>query len=322
PPLSAAPAKDPKIVALANAAAKCKFEDNYFDDECKAYKAWKDEEKLFEEGKGDLTILAMLEDKDVKIRVLASDKGFDSFEKIAGDKANAARIFADAKTETHPTVARSLGSYVARIDSEKLGMEADLKALAKLPSVELRDALAFHLYASKQTPLRLEITKQLLADSEPKVQSSALKGLSMGAARGKAPEACKLMGEQISRPDSDALWQVGTSGCTSVFDALAAELLKRSTDPAKAAKDGVSLSLAIGSMCRDGNAAQKTKGFTAAKALTDTKVKNVNARTAGVSSLAACDKVAAKPVLTALAKDGDKYVAERATKELAALDKK
>ena len=56
----AAPAKDPKVVALAGAAAKCKFEEGYFDDECKAYKAWRDEEKLFADGKADLTVLAML----------------------------------------------------------------------------------------------------------------------------------------------------------------------------------------------------------------------------------------------------------------------
>jgi hypothetical protein len=320
--LEAAPAKDPKIVALANAAAKCKYEDNYFDEECKAYKTWRDEEKLFEEGKGDATLLAMLEDKDVKMRVLATDHGFDSFEKIVADKGNAARVIAVAKTESHPTVARVFGNYLSRIDFEKLGMEKEIEGFLKHPSNDLRAALGFHMYASKQSPFRLEFTKKLLADAEPKVVADALKGLSMGAARGKAPEACKLMGEQIARPEGDALWQVASSDCKSIYDALGAELLKRSTDPVKAAKEGVGMSLAIGSMCRSGEAAHKAKGFLAAKALTDAKIKNVNVRTAGVSELAVCDKTAAKPVLTLLAKDGDKYVAEAATKELKKLDAK
>jgi hypothetical protein len=320
--VEAAPAKDPKIMALANAAAKCKYEDNYFDEECKAYKAWRDEEKLFEDGKGDATLLAMLEDKDVKMRVLATDHGFDSFEKIAADKANAARVFAAAKTESHPTVARSMGGYLARIDIEKHGMEKDLEAFLKHPSNELRAAIGFHLYASKQTPFRLDYTKKLLSDAEPKVVDDALKGLSMGASRGKAPEACKLMGEQISRPEGEALWQAANSSCKSIYDQLGNELVKRSSDPAKAAKEGVGMALAIGSMCREGETVHKAKGFLAAKALTDPKVKNVNVRTAGVTELAVCDKTAAKPVLTALTKDADKYVVETATKELKRLDGK
>jgi hypothetical protein len=313
----AAPAaKDPKIVALAGAAAKCKFEEQYFDEECKAYKAWTENDKLFEEGKGNVTILAMFEDADVKMRVLASDKGFDGGETFFADKTNLARFIAAAKKETHPQVARSFASYISRSDIEKVGLGDELKALAKHPLAEFRASLGFNLYASKQSPLRLEVTKMLLADADPKVPADALKGLSMGANRGKAPEACKLMGEQISRPDGDALWQVGTSGCTTVFDALATELVKRSAAPDVAAKQGVGLSLAIGAMCRDGNAAQKTKGFTAAKSLSDAKVKNPNARTASMSAAVACDKAAAKTLLTTLSKDSDKFVAERATKEL------
>lgn len=309
-------------MALANAAAKCKYEDNYFDEECKAYKTWRDEEKLFEEGKGDATLLAMLEDKDVKMRVLATDHGFDSFEKVAADKGNAARVFAAAKTESHPSVASSFGSYLARIDFEKLGMEKDLEGFLKHPSKELRAGLGFYMYAVKQTPFRLDFTKKLLSDAEPKVVADALKGLSLGASRGKAPEACKLMGEQIARPEGDALWQVASSDCKSIYDQLGNELVKRSSDPAKAAKEGVGMSLAIGSMCRSGETVHKAKGFLAAKLLTDAKIKNSNVRSAAVMELGTCDKTAAKPVLTALTKDADKYVAEQATKELKKLDAK
>jgi hypothetical protein len=317
----AAPAKDPKIVALAGAAAKCKFEDNYFDEECKAYKAWRENEKLFEEGKGDATILAMFEDADVKMRLLASEKGFDEGDKVVADKGNVTRLLAVLKKETHPSIGRSLTSYVTRSDFEKHGLVDDVRALTKHTVKEVRDSLGFHVYADKQSPVRLEITKTLLGDSDPKVAESAMKGLSMGAARGKAPEACKMVGEQIGK-SADMLWSMSTSGCSSVFDALAAELLKRSTDANVAAKDGVTLGLAISFMCKDASPAQKTKGFNAAKALTDAKVKNANARTSGISAAAACDKAASKPLFTALSKDSDKLVADKATKELPNLDKK
>lgn len=315
----AAPAKDPKVVALAGAAAKCKFEEGYFDDECKAYKAWRDEEKLFADGKADLTVLAMLEDADVKQRVLASDKGFDDSKKLLADKANVLRLIAAAKKETHVQVARTFAQYLSRAELEKLEVFGELDGLLKHPLPELRASLGFNLYANKQTPERLAFTKKLLADTDPKVPADALKGLSMGAARGKSPEACKLMGEQIARPEGDALWQVATSECTSVFDALATALLERASDPVRAAKDGVSLSLATGAMCRAGTDAHKKKGFAAAKALADAKVKNANVRASAVDALVGCDKAGAKVVLGAMAKDPDKYVAERATKALAAL---
>lgn len=318
----AAPAKDAKIVALANAAAKCKYEDSYFDDECKAYKAWQAEEKLFEDGKGDLTLLSMFEDTNIKMRALAASKGFNDFGKLADDKAIALRYLAAAKLETDLVIARSFAQYASRIDFEKLGLVDELKALAKHPLPGFRQSLGFNLYASKQTPARLEVTKTLLADADPKVQADAVKGLSVGAKRGKAPEACKLMGEQIARPDGDALWQVSSSGCLELFDKLAAELVKRANDPAIAAKDGVALSLALDWMCSEGNDAQKAKGFTASKALTDVKMKNANTRAAGISALIKCDKEKAKPIVLALTKDADKFVAERAQKELKALEGK
>jgi len=42
----------------------------------------------------------------------------------------------------------------------------------------------------------------------------------------------------------------------------------------------------------------------------------------GISAAVACDKAQSKALLTALAKDSEKYVAERAQKELAGLEKK
>ncbi len=315
----AAPARDPKIMALANAAAKCKFEDEYFDNECKAYTAWTDEEKLFEDNKGDATLLSMLEDPDLKLRTLAVAKGIPAA--AFSTKPLVEKLLALGKTEKSKVILHDLGSLSARVDLEKHGLVGKLAELAAHPEASFRDPFAFHVYADKQTPERLAIVKVLVTDKDAKVRKSAYTTLSMGAQRAKDnTEACKLMGAQLDKTDEthgDMLWSAGSSKCMSIYETLGSTLVKRAADLALVEKHGVSYSLSISFMCSNGGA--KAKGFVAAKMLTDAKVKNSNVRAAAVDCLASCDPVAAKPVLAALAKDKEKYVAERATKELAKL---
>ena len=58
---------------------------------------------------------------------------------------------------------------------------------------------------------------------------------------------------------------------------------------------------------KNGSPAQKAKGFAVAKALTDPKVKDANARAAGIGAAVACDPVGAKALLTTLSKDKEKW---------------
>lgn len=324
--VDAAPAKDAKIVALANAALKCEFKEGAFDVDCKAYEAWGDNFVLFEDGKGDATIFAMLEDKEPKVRVLASEKACGWLRdrpNFRDDKAKIAHLIAAAKKETNVDLAHSLGDCVADIDFDKLGLANDLEALAKHTLPEFRAALGYSLYSKKQTPLRLAVTKGLIADAAPNVRDGALGGLSSGAKRGKAPEACKLMGEQIPSLGGESLFHVTQSGCNDTFDALAAALVGRAAKPEVAAKQGRWLAVATAAMCEGGaNAAQKSKGFAAAKSLTDPTLKNADWRNLGIQAAVKCDPAASKALLTTLSSDADKKVAEWAKTTLEKLDKK
>jgi hypothetical protein len=206
------------------------------------------------------------------------------------------------------------------LDAEKLGVGEQLTALAKHPLAKFRAGLAFHLYARWQTALNLPLTRALLADSDREVRVSALTGLSVGAQRGKKEEGCRLLGQQLARTDdvaADAHWKAATSDCKPIYDALADSISRRLLDPAVTEKDGVTYALAIGALCKNGTSMQKQKGFLAARKLVAPTVKNPNVRSAGIDPLLGCDAVAGTPLVGQLAKDKDKFVAERAAKELA-----
>jgi hypothetical protein len=325
--VAASSPRDARIVALASAAAKCELDDGSFDVRCEAYQAWLENQALFEEGKGDATLLTLLEDADVKLRNLAVYRGFAKPERLFAAKPNAARLLAVLRNETDKYVARQLAADVAELDLEELGLDAELKVVAGHAVAVVRDNLGLHLYARKQTPLRLEVTKTLLADTDSNVRLSALSGLSTGARLAKAPAACNLMGEQLAR-EPLALWTAlalsiaAYSGCLDFSDKLAAELVTRSGNADVAAKDGVLLRSAIQGLCEYGNDAHKKKGFAAAKSLTDAKVKDSNVRERAMEAAVACDRAASRALLTTLSMDAEKSVAESAKKELSKLDLK
>jgi hypothetical protein len=151
--------RDPKIMQLATAAAACKWEDDHFvdEDECAAYKAWKDEEDLFADGKGNDTLFAMLGDPDVKMRILATEKSIDEERKYFSDRGKAAQLLALVKAEQNEEVARDLTRYVTRLDAEALGIESDVLALAKSPITGVRKGLS-SIIAENQGPTRRRIT--------------------------------------------------------------------------------------------------------------------------------------------------------------------
>jgi hypothetical protein len=314
PAAPAAGARDPKIVALAKAALACKFEDDYFDDDCAAYKAWNDNEELFDEHKGDETIFSMYADSDVKIRILASRHGLP--QSFFEDKARATRLFDISKAETNATVAHDLGRYVANVDAEKLGLGNELKALAKHPQKTFRDGLAFYLISTYQSPIALEVEQMLINDEDERVRETAVSALSTGGVTPGIEPICKLLTAQLKNPDASlagsALWAGTSSKCPGMKEQVAAELDKRTADPSKIQNSfGIRYSLAVDGLCGYGTTPeQQKKGFAIAKRLVDPKVPDPNTRRSSLRTLAKCDPVAAQPILKSLAKDKEKFVAD------------
>jgi hypothetical protein len=319
-------ARDPKIVALAQPALACKFEEGYFDDECPAIKAWHENEELFAEGKGDDTVFSMLGDPDEKTRVLASDKSFSDSRTYFTDKAHATRLFALAKKETNEGVGHTLGGYVAKVDADKFGLGADLVALAKQPVVKFRDALAFYLISSSQSPAAVDTLKVLLEDPDPKVKSTAISSLSTGGITPGVPVVCDLLKKQLARTDDlvgGALWAGSSSKCAGIDEVVIAELEKRVADPKKVTSAvGIDFNLAAEGVCHRGSDDLKKRGYAIGVKLTDAKIDAGQTRESAMDVLIGCDPVKAAKALGALAKDKDKRVAEKAKKKLAELPKK
>ena len=313
----AASVRDPKIVKLAKTAAACKFEEGDIDRECKAFNAWTDEEKLFE-GKGNLTLLSLLEDADPKLRQVASAHRFDKPDAFFADKENARRLIAIAAKETDAVIAHTLGERVTAVDAEKLGLQSEFFALTKHADKSFRDALAFYLLGRNPSAFNLVVAERLMNDAEVRVQETAAGSLSTGGITKGTDGVCKLLAKEITRTDSPgakALWAAGTSNCGSVFPALVSELEKR-TRAMKDAKYGIEYGLAASAACNPRPTfdeptltAMKKRLFVVGKALLESK--DANLKTSGISVIAGCDPVAARPLLEPLLKDKDTYVVDR-----------
>jgi len=325
PAAAGAPARDPKIVKLAKAALACKLEDGYFADSCPAFKAWSDNEELFADGKGDETVLSMLGDADLKVRALAAAKGFESPVALFADKAHAAALFAAAAKETDSNVARTIASYVGRIDADKLGMAADLRALAKHPVVAFRENLSA-VITYFQTPAAVDAITALIADPDRGVRRAAISALSSGGITPGVEPVCALLTKQFQRTDDlvgDALWAGSSSKCPGMDKQVIAELTKRTADPTKVTNSvGIGYTLAASGVCTRTKAAElKKAGFAIGKKLVDAKLPDANTRSAGASVLVDCDPAQATAALTALARDKDSFVAKAASEKLARLKK-
>lgn len=319
----AAPSRDPKILALAAAAAACTYEEGSFDGECPAYRAWSNEEALFEGGKGDDTVFSLSGDPDEKLRALASEKPLNDSRAYFKDKGRARLLYAMAQRETLPWLETRLGEWVVRTDAEVLGLATEYRELAKKTSVAMRKSIATSI-GYHQTPLVLEVTRALLADPDASVQARAISALSFGGITPPSEPVCKLLTEQIARNDDlvgEALLAGSSSQCPGMDDLVIAGLTKRVADPTTITnRVGIGFSLAAGGVCsRTSSEELKKRGFEVALKLTSTKVPDANTRKAGLGALTSCDKNAARNALTSLTKDKDKWVAENAKKALDAL---
>ncbi len=310
-----------KIVKLAKAAASCKVSDHgYIERDCPAFVKWSDETALFENGKGDATVLSLIEDDNPRLREVALIKGFQRRDDLLSDKSNASRLLNAALREQDKIVAGHFGREVCRVDAEKTGLQGELYALAKHPLKELREALAFYLLPARVTPLNLDVAHRLMYDEDKRVQDNAVGSLSCGGVVKASPETCQLLGEQMKRRDAagaEAHWAAATSWCKDLFPVLLTSLERRvgrlkSDDPFD-----TKYALAAQDSCHprpDFDAATLASMRKRAFAIGEKIItfKETMHRVFGMDLLSRCDRAAARPILERLTKDPDRYVAEQA----------
>lgn len=311
--------RDPAIQALAAKAAACSFEDGAFDEECDAYKAWSEAEEPFEDGKGDATLVSMLEDADEKVRLLATKKSpSPAFVEQPAIRQRLRAAFAKEKNEE---VRREHVRIFAKMSAKQPEVVALWQELAKHPSVEVRHTLGFYL--SQPHPAALAVSRTLASDPEARVREGALVGIQMATDFGKNEPACQALVEILGREDDldgHVAWTASSTYCASVQAPLLASLLAHTSDAARVDRGVVRYSLAVDAFCREGSLAtpdQKRKAFEVARRLVDPKVRSN--RSSAVKSLASCDPVAGKPLVAKLAGDKDASVVREAKEALAKL---
>ncbi len=318
-PAAAPGARDPKIAELAKAALACKFEDESFDDECPAYKAWSEEETLFEEGHGDDTILSMLGDPELKVRLLAAEKDITEAYWENGDRVKT--LVALGKAEQNEKLSQKLGMLASTVDWQKHGMGDALKDLARHAPQPFRRALAYHLNASFQTPIVVEVDQILIEDPDQHVADTAVEGLGHGHT---TEPLCALLKAQMIRNDfrhSTALWAGSSVKCAGMKEVVAAELAKRIADPSHVTREtGWDYIRAARNVCRAESPEVQKKGFELAKKLIDVKITDVQTRRHAVDTVVECDPKAGPALLGTLLKDKD--IGKDAKEALDALKKK
>ena len=302
-------ARDPKLVEMAKAARACaKGEKVYdFDSDCAGYKAWRENEDAFADGKADDTIFALLGDRDPRFHYLAFTKAIQPA--YWKDKTHAKALFALARAETNDDVLRKLADYVALVDADAAGLGVELKDFAKHPSAAFRKELAFQLVRHTQTPVALEVEQLFLADADKDVKESAVIALSADGTPATEP-VCALLRKQMTRADDD-LYAVGiaaslSSTCPRLRDEAIAELERRVSDPAKVGLHaGAVFTSALSGQClhADLPESDKKKAFALAAKLTDPKVPDSMVRERAVDALFVCDWSALEKMLPKLHKD-------------------
>ena len=245
---------DSDVMALAAAAKTCPFERGSFDWNCAAYKAFgRENDDLFEGGAANATLLAMLEDEDIRMRSLAADRGFQAGRLFFADKKHAERLLAVVEKERDASLLGRYGRFVAMIDAERTQLGDKIKAYTKHPSLELRQSWANSVLPQHPSAFSLGLVKQLIDDPDNSVRRSAISSLSSGGRTRPSPEICATLGSQLTREDrlaEEALEAGSTSKCDGMDGKVMTEIEKRAKDLKKVtSEEGLDLRSPLSSLC-------------------------------------------------------------------------
>jgi hypothetical protein len=219
-------ANDPTIVAAAKKAMACpwKGDSTSFDTDCADWKAWVATSDVYKVAAADATFINMIEDPDVKVRLLASEHlGHDSERKWVTDPALSGRVIAAAAAETQSHYGvDAMGKAVAHIDFSKTGNWAAAKTALEgtsLKSME-RSALDWLLDFNETNAEVWDWVKSKLKDPDKSTAGAAVFGF-VGLSTRRA-DACKVWADML--PDdrigaSCASHISGQTECAPQFDA-------------------------------------------------------------------------------------------------------
>ena len=216
---------DAAIVAAAKKAMACtwKGDSTSFDTDCADWKAWTATNDIYTTAGADATFLNMLEDSDVKVRLLACEHlGYDSDRKWVTDAASSSRVIAAAAAETQPHYeVDALGKAVARVQYSKTGNWAAAKKALEATALKTmeRNALDWLLDFNETNADVWDWVKSKTKDTDKSTAEGAVYGF-VGLSTRRA-EACKVWADLLAddRVGGDCASDIcSQQECTAFFD--------------------------------------------------------------------------------------------------------
>ncbi|HTJ84227.1 MAG TPA: hypothetical protein VL400_21050, partial [Polyangiaceae bacterium] len=190
------PELDKEIVGLVRDALACDWGRMGFVYDCEGIRRFTSAWEPFRDGKGQKTLLRMLEDPSEKVRSLAAMRLNYLFE--SKDPEDVRRVLAVAKREKSAMVARDIGLVVGGIDVDATKTIEPLRELAKDHELyELRVGLASRLLdKNPRSHDALLLTVELTHDKNAEVATAAVGNVA--AAKGMyKDEVCAALADAV-----------------------------------------------------------------------------------------------------------------------------
>jgi hypothetical protein len=235
-----APGNDPVIVDLTRKALACRWSALGFDATCGDLRGLIDAEAL-REGKGDATLVNLLEDPNEQVRWLGARALSMRGKVYRTDKPLAERVVKATEDEKVKAVGQELGGTTGNISHAETGLGERIKAMAKAhPLQTVRMSMLSRMLFANGEVLYGFVKDIAKTDPDPGVRKAALSAFWTGTPPNKNAETCALWLEFVDEPADDvsgeaaylcAFYPQG-GGCKAEWDPLLAKLEKK-------AKEGV-----------------------------------------------------------------------------------
>lgn len=291
------PSNDKEVVALANKAMACEWQNAGYKWDCADLKAWKESE-LFKGGKNDKTLVSALGDRDEKVRWLVVHVLASHGAAYRKDASMAAAVVTAAESETSEAVAINLGSAVARIDLKTTGLAERVKKVIKGHKLaNLRTSLTGSVLFDNREVGLYDMLQELARDKSEgaAVRRAAVAAFWTGTPPDKHAASCKLWlelaaddEEQVGGEASYMCAFYPHEGCIAEWDPLLDLIDKRAKDGTVKSSQQAS---ALGYLYEQKKAsdAQKKRAIAVAKALVDNAKNGGSARARALEIVAKHD---------------------------------
>jgi hypothetical protein len=307
------------------ATLECKFgDDDGFDADCAAFKAWTDLEEPFKEGKNDPTLVNLLEDDDKRVRLLGAMELEEHGERYKKEKPLADRVLDAGDKETLEIICAPLGGSIGETDLAASGAFERIAKMAKTHAQkEMRGRIVSRLLDNnKDSDDAFRMTKEMTSDADLDVRVAAIEALSRGGDK-FVTDACAALAAATK-----------DNGEARVAAAAARKLahMKKCADRYDLALSTMEARLTAGTlgywyfcsalwnMCEDphGTPDHRKRAIAIAKKVVESSAEDQATRLEALDAIVRCDTSGGyKAYLPKFKNDKDKQVADKAARLLA-----